>query len=202
MKIVIISDIHGNYDALRALPEEYDELWVLGDLLNYGPEPREVVAEIMDKATVVIRGNHDDAIVSTETAPWKARWRVTAEVTRRFTASVLSEEQKAFIQGLPLQHTVEREGTTFFLIHATPSDPLYGHHSPDSDEWAREVEAAQADVLLVGHSHVPFMRTVGHAVVLNPGSIGQPRNGDIRASYAVWQDGRFALKTYKYPVEE
>lgn len=202
MKIVIISDIHGNYDALRALPEEYDELWVLGDLLNYGPEPREVVAEIMDKASVVVRGNHDDAVVSSEPAAWKGRWRVTAEATKQFTASVLSEQQKAFIQSLPLHTKVERQGTTFFLIHATPSDPLYGHHSPESDEWARELEAAATNVLLVGHSHVPFMRTVGDAVVLNPGSIGQPRNGDTRASYAVWHDGQFELKTYTYPVHE
>jgi putative phosphoesterase len=202
MKIVIISDIHGNYDALRALPEEYDELWVLGDLLNYGPEPREVVAEIMDKASVVVRGNHDDALVSSEPAPWKGRWRVTAEATKQFTASVLSEQQKAFIQSLPLHTEVEREGTTFFLIHATPSDPLYGHHPPESDEWAKEVEAAATNVLLVGHSHVPFMRAIGDAIVLNPGSIGQPRNGDIRASYATWQDGQFELKTYTYPVEE
>ena len=202
MKIVVISDIHGNYDALQAFTEDYDELWVLGDLLNYGPEPREVVAEIMKKAKLVVRGNHDDAVVSTDAAPWKARWRVTAEATKKYTASVLSEEQKAYVRSLPLHTRVERDGTTFFLIHATPSDPLYGHHSPDSENWAKELEAASANVLLVGHSHVPFMRRLSNGVVLNPGSIGQPRNGDIRASYAVWQDGEFSLRTYSYPVRE
>ena len=202
MKIAIISDIHGNYDALRAFTEDYDELWVLGDLLNYGPEPAEVVTEIMARATLVVRGNHDDAVVSAETPPWNARWRVTAEATRKHTASVLSREQKAYINSLPLHARAERDGTSFFLIHATPSDPLYGHHSPDSAEWAKEIAATCADVLLVGHSHVPFMRKFGDAIVLNPGSIGQPRNGDTRASYAVWQDGQFSLKTYHYPVEE
>jgi putative phosphoesterase len=202
MKIVIISDIHGNYDALRVLPEEYDELWVLGDLLNYGPEPGEVVTEIMDKATAVVRGNHDDAVVSTEAAPWKSRWRVTAEATRQFTASVLSGQQKAFIRSLPLHSRLEREGTSFFLVHATPSDPLYGHHSSESEEWSSEAKIAATQVLLVGHSHVPFMRVVRGALVLNPGSIGQPRNSDIRASYAVWQDGQFSLRTYGYPVQE
>ena len=202
MKIVVLSDIHGNYDALRAFTEDYDELWVLGDLLNYGPEPSEVVAEIMAKATLVERGNHDDAVVSAETPPWKARWRVTAEATRTYTASVLSDGQKAYIKSLPLHARVKRDGTTFFLVHATPSDPLYGHHSPDSEEWVKEIATASADVLLVGHSHVPFLRKVVNAIVLNPGSIGQPRNGDTRASYAVWQDGQFSLKTYSYPVEE
>jgi putative phosphoesterase len=202
MKIVIISDIHGNYDALRALPEEYDELWVLGDLLNYGPEPRDVVADIMDKASVVVRGNHDDAVISAGPARWNSRWRITAETTKQFTASDLSHQQKEFIRSLPLHSTVERDSTSFFLTHATPSDPLYGHHSPDSDEWEKEIEVASTDVLLVGHSHVPFMRKVGHALVVNPGSIGQPRNGDTRASYAVWQNGRFSLKTYSYPLQE
>jgi predicted phosphodiesterase len=73
MKVVIISDIHGNFDALRALREDHDELWVLGDLVNYGPEPGEVVAAVMAKAAVVVRGNHDDAVVSPEPAPWKPR---------------------------------------------------------------------------------------------------------------------------------
>lgn len=202
MKITIISDIHGNYDALRALPEDYDELWVLGDLLNYGPEPREVVADIMAKASVVIRGNHDDAIISPYPAPWKPRWRVTSEATKQFTMSALTEEQKAFIEKLPLQCNVEREGTTFCLIHAAPSNPLYGHHLPEDDEWAKELESVSADVLLVGHSHVPFMRQIGERRVLNPGSIGQPRNGDPRASYAVWKDGHFSLRTYSYPLED
>jgi len=156
----------------------------------------------MEKATLVVRGNHDDAVVSAEPAPWKARWRVTAEATKQFTASVLSEPQKVYIRNLPLRLRVERQGISFFLIHATPSDPLYGHHSPESSEWASEVKIAAAQVLLVGHSHVPFIRSVGGAVVVNPGSIGQPRNGDIRASYAVWQDGQFSLRTYAYPLEE
>lgn len=202
MKIVIISDVHGNHDALEALPEDYDELWVLGDLLNYGPQPREVVADIMRKATIVIRGNHDDAIVSPDPPSWKPRWRVTSEETKQFTLSALTDEQRSFVQKLPLQSKVEREGTRFFLIHATPTDPQYGHHRPESGEWARELEGAAADVLLVGHSHVPFMRQIGDGVVLNPGSIGQPHNGDPRASYAVWEDGQFSLKTYSYPVEE
>ena len=62
MKLVIISDIHGNYDAWSALPEEYDELWVLGDLVNYGPQPKEVFEEVTQKASLIVRGNHDHAV--------------------------------------------------------------------------------------------------------------------------------------------
>jgi diadenosine tetraphosphatase ApaH/serine/threonine PP2A family protein phosphatase len=85
-------------------------------------------------------------------------------------------------------------------VHATPSDPHYGRLDPDSDEWAVELERINADVLLVGHSHVPFVRRVGDKLVVNPGSVGQPRSGDAHASYAVWQDGIFTLRTTPYPI--
>ncbi len=201
MKLVIISDIHGNHDALRALPEEYDELWVLGDLVNYGPQPKEVVAEVMAKASLVVQGNHDNAVAYDDDSRWSARYRPIAEATRRFTSSVLSDAQKAYLRGLPLQAQAERDGLLFHLTHATPSDPLYGRCATEAEGWAAELDALPADVLLVGHTHVPFLRRIGDKVVLNPGSLGQPRTGVPLASYAVWQDGRFALKSYRYPVE-
>lgn len=199
MKLVILSDIHGNHDALRALPEDYDELWVLGDLVNYGPQPGEVVAEVMEKATLVVQGNHDNAVAHDDDTRWSPRYRPIAEATRRYTSSVLSEAQKTFLRGLPLQAQAERGGTRFHLTHATPSDPLYGRASAEG--WAAELAALPADVLLVGHTHVPFLRRIGDKMVLNPGSLGQPRSGAPLASYAVWQDGRFELKSFRYPVE-
>ena len=201
-KIVIIADIHGNYDALSALPEDYDELWVLGDLVNYGPQPQEVVADIMAHASAVIRGNHDHAIAHDSDPHWKPRYSRMAETTRNYTASVLSDQQKEFLRNLPLGATLERRGTTFYLTHATPSDPLHGSHLPDSEEWVSEVECVSADVLLVGHTHVPFLRRIGEKVLLNPGSLGQSRSGRSVATYAVWEDGVFALKAFQYRREE
>lgn len=202
MKIAIISDIHANFDALRAFPENYDELWVLGDLVNYGPQPSEVVDRIMKTADIVVRGNHDHAVASTENFSWKPRWREASEAMTRYTRAILTNAQKAFISSLPLQLTVERRGASFFLTHATPSNPLHGHLLPDSAEWASEVKTAGTDVLLVGHSHLPFIRKIGEGVVINPGSIGQPRHGNPRASYAIWDDGKCVLKTYRYPIEK
>lgn len=201
MKIAILADLHGNADALRALPEDADEVWVLGDLVNYGPEPGAVVAGLRARASVVVRGNHDAAVAAPGDAGWKPRWRETAEATRRFTASVLPPGDLAYLGGLPLQARVERGGATFHLVHATPSDPLYGHLAPGAPGWEAELRGTGADVLLVGHSHVPFIQPVGGAVVANPGSLGQPRNGDPRASYLLWEDGRLTLRTYAYPVE-
>jgi protein phosphatase len=201
MKIVIVADIHANLDALRALPEGYDELWVLGDLVNYGPEPREVVEAVMAKAAAVVRGNHDHAVAHDDDSRWSPRYRAVAEATRRYTSSVLSAAQKEFLRGLPLQARVERDGTAFHLVHARPSDPLHGSCPGDAEEWVGEVEALSADVLLVGHTHVPFVRRIGDKVLLNPGSLGQPRAGSPDASYAVWQDGRFEHRSFRYPVE-
>lgn len=201
MKLVIISDIHGNHEALRALPEEYDELWVLGDLVNYGPQPREVVADIMEKASLVVQGNHDHAVAYGDDSRWSARYRPIAEATRRYTSSVLSEAQKAYLRGLPQQAQAERDGLLFHLSHAMPSDPLYGRHPTDPAGWDSALDGLQADVLLVGHSHVPLLRRVRDKIVLNPGSLGQPRTGTSLASYAVCQDGRFDLRSFRYPVE-
>lgn len=201
MKLVIVADIHGNYDALRALPEDYDELWVLGDLVNYGPQPREVVDEVIKAAALVIQGNHDHAVAHDDDSRWTSRYRAMAEATRRYTSAVLSDTQKAYLRGLPVQARAERDGCRFHLVHAMPSDPFYGRCPPDGEGWASEIEAVDADVMLVGHSHTPFLRRIGGKLLLNPGSIGQPRTGRPVANYAVWQDGEFALKSFAYPVE-
>lgn len=202
MKLVVVSDIHGNYDAWRALPEEYDELWVLGDLVNYGPQPSEVVTDVMERASLVVQGNHDYAVGFEDDSLWTPRYRTIAETSRRFSSSALSQAKMSYLRNLPLHSEAERGGTRFHLTHATPSNPLYGRCAPNGDQWVAELETVRTAVLLVGHTHVPFMRKIGARVVLNPGSIGQPRNGEPLASYAVWCDGEWALKTYTYPAEE
>jgi len=201
MKIVIVSDIHGNFDALSALRESYDELWVLGDLVNYGPEPAQVVDDIKSKATLVVRGNHDNSIGFNQDPRCSAPYIEMAEATRRFTDSVLNSGQKDFLRSLPLYEQTTRRDTRFHLCHAVPSDPLFGYCEAESDRWATEVENLSADILLVGHTHVPFVRSVGRCVVVNPGSLGQPKTGSPEARYAIWNDGKVELKSYPYPVE-
>jgi protein phosphatase len=202
MKIVIISDVHGNYDALRALPETYTELWVLGDLVNFGPEPAEVVDFIRENSSIVIRGNHDQSVGYDEDPRCIARYQRMADATRGYTARVLSEEQKQFLRDLPIRRELRRQNTRFYLCHAKPSDPLYGYSAPDSSEWVAEVETLQTDVLLVGHTHLPLMRRIGKHLIVNPGSLGQSMTGKAEARYAVWEDGSFQLKAYSYPVEK
>ncbi len=201
MKIVIISDLHGNFEALSRLPEEYDELWVLGDLVNYGPQPQQVVDFVRTKATVVVRGNHDHAIGYEEDPRCTPRYAQMAEETRRFTDAVLGNADKQFLRRLPLKTEIERDGKRFYLCHAIPSNPLYGYCPQESDKWPDEVESTNSDVLLVGHTHTPFINEIGKQIVVNPGSLGQPKTGKPDACYAVWDHGAFALKSFSYPVE-
>jgi len=201
MRIVIVSDIHGNFDALSAFPEDYDELWVLGDLVNYGPDPGAVIDFVKSKARLVVRGNHDQAVGFNEDPRCSARFREMAEATRGFTDSVLSFGQKHFLRHVPLYAETRRENARFYLCHAIPSDPLFGYCEAESSQWLTEVENIDADVILVGHTHVPAMRSIGSRVVVNPGSLGQPKTGSPEARYAVWEDGRIELKSVPYPFE-
>jgi len=202
MKIAIISDLHGNYEALRSFPEKYDELWVLGDLVNYGPEPGQVVDFVKKKSTVVVRGNHDHSIGYDTDPRCTPRYQKMADVTRKYTASVVTKKQKDYLRELPLNLEIERENVRFYLCHAKPSDPLYGYCPAESDEWVKELDHVKTDVLLVGHTHTPFVRRIGERLVVNPGSLGQPKTGKPDACYAVWENGSFQLKTFPYAVDE
>ena len=200
-KIVILSDIHGNYEALKALPEAYDELWVLGDLVNYGPQPAEVIEFVRERATIVVRGNHDDAVAFDRDPQCSPAFRRAAEETRRYTAAVLNDKQKAYLADLPHYRWVRRGRWTFYLCHAVPSDPLHTYCGGDAAKWRKGLAAAGTDFLFVGHTHVQFSLRHGEQLVVNPGSIGQPKMGTPDPAYAVWKNGFVTLHSYKYLVE-
>src|SRR5439155_23303178 len=129
MRICIISDLHANLEALEALPGDYDELWVLGDLVNYGPDPGAVVDFVRSRASIVIRGNHDHSVGYNEDCRCSPRFRIMAEETRDFTTSTLSASDKQYLRELPISARREVYGKLFFLCHATPSDPLYEYRA-------------------------------------------------------------------------
>ena len=206
MKIGIISDIHGNLEALTSLPEEFDELWVLGDLVDYGPDPAEVVEFVRTRASLVVRGNHDHAIGFGADPRCSPPFREMAEVMMQYTNSVLSDPDKQFLRDLPLTAERQVDGVWVSLCHAVPSDPLFTYCPPDSGRWEPELQLANTDYLLVGHTHLPFIRQFGRHKVVNPGSLGQPKTGQPAACYAVWdtaQDrGAIELRSFEYPFEE
>lgn len=200
MRIAIISDIHGNYDALSSLPADYDELWVLGDLVNYGPQPSEVIDFVRSRAAIIVKGNHDHAVGFREEPVCSAAFRKMAAATQAYTDSVLSDDQRAWLRSLPLTAQFSADGRRFFLCHAVPSDPLFRYCQADSDAWEEECRDINADVLLVGHTHIPFVRTAGRILLANPGSLGQPKSGHARAEYAVWENGEVSLRSFRYPI--
>lgn len=202
MKITITSDIHSNYSALLSLRDMFDEIWVLGDLVNYGPQPSEVVDFVRSKATIAVRGNHDQAVAFSQDPRSSPQFRVMAKETQKFSESVLKPGEKSYLGSLPLRVSVERGGARFYLCHATPTDPLYAYCQGDSERWIEECDSISADFLLVGHTHVPFVRKIGECTVVNPGSLGQPKTGKPDACYAVWEDGNVELKSFEYPVNE
>lgn len=202
MKIAIVSDIHANLAALDTLPQDYNQLWCIGDLVDYGPRPIEVIREIRRRAAVVVSGNHDYAAGYDADPQCSAPFRTLAAETERYTRALCSEEDLEFLRGLPRQQEVTVGSTRFYLVHATPTDPLFAYCREESDRWIREVEAIRADVLIVGHTHTPFRRKVGHTTIVNPGSLGQPKTGRSLACYALWEDGKITLREYEYPLEE
>ena len=95
---------------------------------------------------------------------------------------------------LPVTHRVTLAGKRFLLVHATPRDPLDEYLLQDPEIWARRLQNVEADIVCVGHSHMQFNLQVDGTVVLNPGSVGLPRDGDPRAAYAIIDDYRIELK--------
>ena len=201
MRVLIISDLHANLEAVRALPSGFDQLWVLGDLVNYGPNPAEVLDFVREKAAVVVRGNHDHSIGFDEDPRCSARFRAMAEETRRYTLCALDEEQRKYLRSLPLKATAAVEGTRFFMCHAAPPDPLFEYRQQESPLWLADEVAPGIDMQLVGHTHIPFRRLLDTRSVVNPGSVGQPKHGRAEARYAIWQDGEITLGSAPYDLE-
>jgi putative phosphoesterase len=201
LRILIVSDLHANLEAVRSLPADYDQLWVLGDIVNYGPDPSEVIEFVREHASLVVRGNHDDAIGYDRDPECSPPFRRLAEETGHFTMSVVSDGQREFLRSLPLTAGRDVNGVHFFACHAAPGDPLHEYRPADSDLWAKDAARGFCDVLLAGHTHIPFCRAVGSRRVANPGSVGQSKQGGGRACYAIWEDGKLLLESVEYAIE-
>jgi putative phosphoesterase len=203
MKIVILSDIHANLAALRALPEaDYDQLWCIGDLVNYGPKPHEVVQWVKRHALVAVRGNHDHAAGFSTDPQCSPAFKKLAAETLRYTFSVCTSKDFSYLRSLPIQREVMVDSTRFYLVHAMPTDPVFGYCPEESERWLEQADWIEADILVVGHTHTPFLKRAGLTTILNPGSLGQPKTGRPMACYAVWEDGKILHKEYEYPLTD
>jgi len=187
MRVVVLSDIHSNLTAFQAVIENlptYDELYCLGDVVGYGPQPNEVVEKLQQlRPTMVLMGNHDYAVATGDVEGFSSNATTAIKWTRR----VASEPSLEYLSALKPSARIEREGRTLGLFHGSPRDPLMEYVFPALTERAVRgfVEMAAAKIVLLGHTHMPMMYRFNGGVLANPGSVGQPRDGDPRASFAL-----------------
>ena len=203
MKILIISDIHGNPAALDAIREEADKVFCLGDIVNYGPYPRECIKRIRTLTDTVVRGNHDNAIGRDMDCGCSIRYKELSDAGKSYTKSILDKEEKQFLASLPVTLTAETEGIRFLFSHGSPGGDMYKYLRPDvsQNELEDELKDIHADIVFIGHTHLPIVRKIHDIIVVNPGSVGQPRDGVPMASYAVWEDGQVNIKRVPYDID-
>jgi putative phosphoesterase len=202
MRILIVSDIHANWPALAAVREDCDVCLCLGDLVDYGCEPAPCLDWVRRRATHVIRGNHDHGAAQDVAVYGGLGFKYLTGATRPLTRALLSPADLRYLADLPVTYTVRLDRRRFLLVHATPRDPLDEILLADPEAWAKRLEGVDADVVCVGHTHQQFAFTVNGTLVINPGSVGLPRDGDPRAGYAVLEGERVEFRRVAYPVEE
>jgi putative phosphoesterase len=187
MIIAVISDIHSNLTALEAvisrLPK-HDELFCLGDIVGYGPQPNEVIARLVElQPSVTLLGNHDYAVVNGDVEGFSANAARAVEWTRRN----MNKASRDYLAALEPSAKIQREMRTLALYHGSPRDPLNEYVFPGVPATVGRslVKAASASTVLLGHTHMPMLYRFEDALLANPGSVGQPRDGDQRASFAL-----------------
>jgi putative phosphoesterase len=210
MKILLISDIHGNYEALQTvLKVPHDMVICLGDLVDYGPDPDRCIDIMREKEIPTIRGNHDNAVAFKVDCRCGYRYKHLSIATREYTWEILDRSEIEYLQKLPPFIKTEIDGKKLYLTHASPRSMFeyIKPETPDEEIQAMVNEATEpveAEFLVVGHSHIPMNRKLGNFSIINPGSVGQPRDGDNRASCAVFdiESGKMEVVRREYDIEK
>lgn len=202
MRILVVADIHANRAALDAISEPHDVCLCLGDTVEYGPEPAACVDWVRRHAHHGVRGNHDHGVVQNVELFGTGGFRYLTMVTRQPTFDALGAADRRFLADQPTTRMLTLGGKRFLLVHATPRDPLDEYMPSDPKAWEPRLSGVKADFVLVGHTHHQFTFPVGESILLNPGSVGLPRDGDPRARYAIIEDGVVTLKQVEYAIED
>jgi putative phosphoesterase len=202
VRILLIADIHSNWPALRAIQEPFDACLFVGDLVDYGPDPVPCIDWVRQNVHTSVRGNHDHAVAQRILPKGNTGFRKLAVATRPLHWTLIDPARNKFLARLPITARVQIDGYRFQLLHATPRDPMDEYLGPDPGAWETRVQGIEADFLCVGHTHVPYEIQVGGLRVVNPGSVGQSRDGDPRASYVIIEDGQVQFKKVAYDIDE
>ena len=217
MRYAILSDIHGNLEALRAVLADCaagaDAVLCLGDTVGYGAEPLACVELVAERAEAVVGGNHEHAVAGRLDLAWFNRYaRAAAEWTRE----QLDDDHRAYLGALPLV----REVAEATLVHASPAQPEEWDYLVSAEDGFAAFAHFATRWCFVGHSHVPGAWSLGSSgpehhpevvrlpqergrrYIVNVGSVGQPRDRDPRAAYAVWdvEAGHVEIRRVTYDV--
>ncbi len=205
MRLILIADVHANWDALLALQRaeaKPDAVLFAGDAAGYGPEPADCVRWLLANATAAVKGNLDEGVVRGGMPPGvPAELEDAARETLGYSRAVLSPQDLAGLSQWPESATIALGGVRFYLTHGTPANPWAGELNPATCPEAdlhRLFDDIPAEVILLGHTHVPAIRRFGDRLIVNPGSLGQPRYGTPDATYAIWDDGHVQIKHLHY----
>jgi putative phosphoesterase len=198
MRVAVLADIHSNLPALEAVLEDIGEakIYCNGDLVGYNPYPNEVIELVKKKGILCTLGNHDYAVLTGNTAwfnPYAAR-------ALEWTRKRITKENLAFLASLPFFY----EGG-FYMTHGSPRYYLDEYVTEDyPEEIVRGFFShTKRSVITLAHTHVPYARRLDEKLLFNPGSVGQPRDFDPRASYALLdvEKKHVEIKRIKYDVE-
>ncbi len=201
MMIAVISDIHGNLPALLAVEKDMPEVELVlcaGDLVGYYPYPNEVIKEIRKLGARCIRGNHERAVIFRN----HEHFNPTAKKAIEWTIQNMSSESMEYIKNLRDNLLLTINGKRVALHHGAPFNEDFYLMPENIDEELLKYD--NADLLIVGHTHIPVIVDYGEKAIINPGAVGQPRDGNPKASYALidLENWNFEIRRVDYDLYE
>lgn len=184
MRVLVISDVHSNLEALLDVLRDaggFDLAICAGDIVGYGPNPSECLRKLKELGLHSVMGNHDYAIVTGDSSGFNP---YAAEAIR-INRLLLGADDVIGLRGLPMGLDLHLEGVRVKVYHGSPSDPINEYIFQEEAEAVAEdyLESLDAGLIILGHTHIPYVIETGNGLLINPGSVGQPRDGDPRASY-------------------
>jgi putative phosphoesterase len=189
MRLGLISDIHSNSIALERVLERFadegvESILCAGDLVGYGSQPNRTIRLLRIADVKSILGNHDEGILHGTPTDFNVYAKRALDWNRRH----LEDENKEYLESLPEERKLKKGSRSIFMAHGTPKNPLTGYlFQEDVNRDFLEFSFNNPpDVLVMGQTHIPYIEHVGNTMIINPGSVGQPRDGDTRASCAIY----------------
>ncbi len=187
MRIAVISDIHGNFEALKTVfcnikEKNADTIVCLGDLTGYGPYPNEVIDFIKEKRILNILGNYDAAVIEE-----KFNYIRDTEVNNfcmPWAAKELTKENKEYLKSLPKQISIAFKQKEICFVHGSNRN-INEYLKEDSKEAEEALKEFKGDVLVCAHTHIPYKKAYGNKILLNDGSIGKPKIGRPNGTYII-----------------